>query len=63
MMNQHMDTQAKEILAFWFGTADFTRGLERRKAWLIKDPVFDEEIRSRFLAIYEKTAQGTLQSC
>ena len=57
-----MDTQAKEILAFWFGTADFTSSLEQRKAWFFKDPAFDEEIRNRFLAIYEKAAQGTLSS-
>ena len=57
-----MDTQASEILEFWFGTTDFTHNLEQRKAWFFKDPVFDEEIRSRFLAIYEKAAKGTFSS-
>ncbi len=60
MKNQEMDMQAKEILTFWFGTSDFTDGLERRKAWFIKNPEFDEEIRSKFLVIYEKAAQGAL---
>ncbi len=44
------------VLAFWFGS---TPG-ERRKAWFVKDPVFDQEIRSRFLPLYESAAAGLL---
>ena len=36
---------AKQVLDFWF--------LRDRKAWFEKNPVFDEEIRSRFLALHE----------
>jgi uncharacterized protein (DUF924 family) len=45
-----MDPQA--LLDFWFG--------QDRKAWFEKNPVFDEEIRARFLALYEKAIAGGL---
>lgn len=50
-----MDT-TKEVLQFWFGA---TPG-ERRKEWFVKDAAFDEEIRTRFLALYESAAAGSL---
>ena len=38
--------EAGEVLKFWF---------ERdRKAWFEKNPAFDEEIRARFLPLYEQ---------
>ena len=41
-----------EVLKFWFG--------RDRKAWFEKDPVFDAEIRQRFLPHYELGAAGML---
>ena len=46
----------KDVLQFWFGT---TPG-ERRKAWFVKDPVFDESIRARFLPLVGSAAAGAL---
>ncbi len=44
--------EASDVLRFWF---------ERdRKAWFEKNPVFDEEIRQRFLPLYQRGAVGKL---
>jgi uncharacterized protein (DUF924 family) len=43
---------ARDVLAFWFGADP--------KAWFEKNPAFDEEIRSRFLPLYESAARGEL---
>lgn len=48
---------AHEVLQFWFGD---TPG-ERRKAWFVKDPGFDAEIRARFLVLHETAARGELE--
>ena len=48
---------ARDVLQFWFGD---TPG-ERRKAWFVKDPGFDAEIRVRFLVLHEAAARGELQ--
>jgi uncharacterized protein (DUF924 family) len=45
-----MDTA--EVLKFWFD--------RDRKAWFEKNPVFDAEIRQRFLPLYELGAAGKL---
>ena len=42
------------VLKFWFGC--------ERKAWFEKNPAFDEEIRSRFLSLYEKAIEGKLET-
>ena len=42
-----------EVLDFWFK--------RDRKAWFEKNPAFDEEIRSRFLALYELAASAQLE--
>ena len=43
-----------EVLNFWFK--------RDRKAWFEKTPVFDDEIRSRFLPLYEMALGGRLGS-
>jgi uncharacterized protein (DUF924 family) len=43
-----------EVLDFWFK--------RDRKQWFAKDPAFDEEIRARFLPLYERAASGVLAS-
>ena len=51
---------AQEILDFWFGTGD-TLG-KNRPQWFQKDAGFDEEIRIRFLAVYEAAIQTQTQT-
>lgn len=46
--------EASEVLSFWFG--------QHRKRWFEKNPAFDEEIRFRFLTLYEKTLQGNAEA-
>jgi uncharacterized protein (DUF924 family) len=41
------------ILDFWFGG-----GEAAHKRWFTKDPVFDAEIRSKFMADYERARDG-----
>ncbi|MBS0336646.1 MAG: DUF924 domain-containing protein [Proteobacteria bacterium] len=47
---------ARDVLQFWFGDVPG----ERRKAWFVKDPAFDAEIRARFLGLHEAAARGEL---
>lgn len=42
----------QDLREFWFGSD--------RKAWFEKNPAFDEEIRRRFLSLYELGAAGKL---
>ena len=44
---------AAEVLDFWFS--------QDRKRWFVKDPAFDEDIRRRFLPLYEKALQGGME--
>ena len=44
--------QSDDLLDFWFDRDG--------KAWFEKNPAFDEEIRSRFLPLYESAAEGGL---
>ena len=54
------DPRAAEVLRFWFGEgADYGKS---RKAWFKKDPEFDSEIRSRFLALCQEAASGALEA-
>src|SRR4026207_2022783 len=46
------DPRAEAVLEFWF------RGDVERKEWFSKDPSFDDEIRARFLSLYEEAASG-----
>ena len=57
---QHFTNVAQEILDFWFGTGD-TLG-KSRPQWFHKDAGFDEEIRTRFLAVYEAAIQTKTQT-
>jgi uncharacterized protein (DUF924 family) len=43
---------AANVLEFWFG--------QDRKRWFVKDLAFDEDIRRRFLPLYDKALQGEL---
>jgi uncharacterized protein (DUF924 family) len=48
------DPRAQAVLEFWF------RGDAEREEWFRKDPSFDDEIRARFLSLYEEAARGAL---
>jgi uncharacterized protein (DUF924 family) len=50
------------ILDFWFGAPDDPEFGRPRKAWFTNDPAFDDEMRRRFLADYEKAARGELDA-
>jgi uncharacterized protein (DUF924 family) len=52
----------QSILNFWFGKPDEPNYGRSRKEWFVKDRVFDEEVRSRFLETYQKAASGELDS-
>lgn len=52
--------QAEAILEFWFGKPSEPGYGKSRKAWFIKNPAFDEEVRSRFLKTYQCAKAGEL---
>jgi uncharacterized protein (DUF924 family) len=59
-MNSEQSTGAQAVLDFWFGTGTSgVRGISR-KEWFRKDVAFDDEIRRRFLPLYERAATGEL---
>ncbi|MEQ8279042.1 MAG: DUF924 family protein [Deltaproteobacteria bacterium] len=51
---------AQAVLDFWFGELDAEGHADaaHKKRWWMKDPAFDEEIRTRFLALYERIVAG-----
>ena len=51
-------SRVDEILAFWFGRPGDDEFGAPREAWWKKDPAFDEAIRSRFLADYQRAVAG-----
>jgi len=53
---------ANNILDFWFGKPDEANYGKPQKKWFIKDKDFDEEVRSRFLEIYQKAVLGELDN-
>lgn len=53
-------SQANEILDFWFGRLEEADYGKPRKVWFIKNPEFDEEVRSRFLNDYQQATTGQL---
>ena len=46
--------EAGKVLTFWFG--------RDRKDWFEKNPAFDEEVRHRFLGLYELGAAGNFHA-
>jgi uncharacterized protein (DUF924 family) len=53
-------SQVQEILEFWFGKPDEPEYGKNRKVWFTKNPKFDQEVRSRFLSVYQQAAAGQL---
>lgn len=50
-----MTTTPQDILTFWFMEIS-------RERWFADDPALDEEIRKRYLDIYEQAARGELKA-
>ncbi len=48
------DSRAAEVLDFWFALGG------RDKRWFLKDPAFDADVATRFLALHEEAARGAL---
>lgn len=48
----------EEILTFWFGQPDDPEFNNKQKKWFERNDAFDQEIRDRFLAVYEHAAGG-----
>jgi uncharacterized protein (DUF924 family) len=55
-----MKVEPKAIHDFWFGGPNLNEFGQSRKAWFVKDPVFDDEIRRRFLPALEAAERGEL---
>jgi uncharacterized protein (DUF924 family) len=53
MLNLTVVTSS-DVLDFWFS--------QDRKAWFAKDPAFDEQIRGRFLGLFERALRGELDA-
>ena len=50
MVHRMSDSNAADMLRFWFE--------EHPKDWFVKNPGFDAQIRTRFLALHEAAAAG-----
>ena len=48
----------EDALGFWFGRKGDEGYGGFREEWFRKDAAFDEEIRERFLGLYEEAASG-----
>ncbi len=53
--------QFEEVLEFWFGKPDSEDYGQPRQVWFRKNKEFDEEVKSRFLSIYQQAVEGQLQ--
>ena len=56
-----MHSIAKDILTFWFGSADLTAQTERRDVWFKSTPEFDSELIERFEAVHKCAAAGEFE--
>lgn len=62
MASEFADAAIEEILQFWFGSSPSeARYAERRKLWFSKNPELDQEIRDRFMTMYEQAIAGELE--
>ncbi|MCG6877327.1 MAG: DUF924 domain-containing protein [Betaproteobacteria bacterium] len=57
-----MSTRWKDVLRFWFGEPGSGERGRPRKAWFVKSPEFDAEIRDRFFGTYEQAEAGQLDA-
>lgn len=50
----------EEILEFWFGNPKNVDYGKSRQFWFTKNAEFDQEVRSRFMSVYQQAATGKL---
>lgn len=55
-----MEITPQDVLDFWFGAPGSPERGMSRSVWFKKSDAFDQEVRSRFLALYEEAARGEL---
>ncbi|MBS0289879.1 MAG: DUF924 domain-containing protein [Proteobacteria bacterium] len=53
--------KVNDILHFWFGT-DKEHPLSHKAVWFKADPLFDEEIKDRFVSLHHLATQGKLNN-
>ena len=52
----------QEVLDFWFGAPGSAEHGTQRKAWFVKDAVFDRQVAERFGATIERALRGELDA-
>lgn len=60
MSPKDMSHLIEAILTFWFGASDAPDYGQDRKAWFVKDPAFDADIKARFGKVVEAAGAGQL---
>ncbi len=55
-----LELTSQDVLDFWFGARGSPQYGTRRKPWFRKSDAFDQEIRERFLDLYEAATSGDL---
>ena len=53
---------SNDVLDFWFGAPGSPDRGRRRDVWFKKSDAFDQEVRGRFLLLYEEAARGKLDT-
>lgn len=53
--------QPADVVDFWFGAPDSPERSRFREAWFKVDPAFDDEIRRRFLPVWQTLHAGGLE--
>jgi uncharacterized protein (DUF924 family) len=53
-----MDPLSKDILTFWFGDTELTKGMERRDVWFRSTPEFDAALTERYADVHERAGGG-----
>ena len=57
-----MDSIAKDILNFWFGTIDLSDDIPQNDLWFKSTPEFDNDLIKRFEKVHERAATGELHN-
>jgi len=52
--------EAQALLDFWFGAPGSAGYGQARKAWFVKKPAFDAQVRERFLGLHGRALAGEL---
>ncbi len=55
-----VESLSREILTFWFGTADLSVEMEKRQVWFRATPEFDRHLVDHYTRVHERAAAGEL---